>query len=499
MECKNNTSNREAGTMQTVGTNFSLMTWNVLADSYINYSFYPYCPYPALKWPYRRKLILNAIQDKTPDIICMQELEDYDWFENNLESLGYRGLFKQRTRGRTDGCAIFYQDHKFKLVKTEAVELNRFAYNDPDMQKLNEFFLGYNRGQAADRTKKDCVALFAMLQPVTVPNSNTNVSSDESSRSDSDSSMPDVNTDVNTNSSNNQNNFYGALYGANKQTKEGLNNTNTNAMDPKRTEKSRSRASSVAEQICIATTHIYWNPKYVDVKMKQIKQVLLQLAKFNPSLQNTILCGDFNSTPTSGLYQFVRNGNIDLSLYTPDELDERATARNLLKQNAGVKIDQAEVNMQSGLKRKPSGEIEGQPRKRIHLLDSDEDDSADSQSSVNNSGSSGEESTNDAMVIRHPFKFRSAYEEYNAEELSEPYFTSYFKVFKGTVDYIFYTEDLARTHVVELPGPALLKQLGGVPHYQWPSDHLALSSYFTTQKPVVEKTDSSGSESSEDS
>lgn len=199
------------------------------------------------------------------------------------------------------------------------------------------------------------------------------------------------------------------------------------------------------------------------------------------------------------MYQFVRNGNIDLSLYTPDELDERATARNLLKQNAGVKIDQAEVNMQSGLKRKPSGEIEGQPRKRIHLLDSDEDDSADSQSSVNNSGSSGEESTNDAMVIRHPFKFRSAYEEYNAEELSEPYFTSYFNVFKGTVDYIFYTEDLARTHVVELPGPALLKQLGGVPHYQWPSDHLALSSYFTTQKPVVEKTDSSGSESSEDS
>jgi mRNA deadenylase 3'-5' endonuclease subunit Ccr4 len=37
-----------------------------------------------MKWNYRRDLILNAIQDKTPDIICMQELEDYAWFKNTL-------------------------------------------------------------------------------------------------------------------------------------------------------------------------------------------------------------------------------------------------------------------------------------------------------------------------------------------------------------------------------------------------------------------------------
>jgi len=188
------------------------------------------------------------------------------------------------------------------------------------------------------------------------------------------------------------------------------------------------------------------------------------------------------------LYQYVRNGNLDLSLYTPDELDERATARVSLKRKENLNTDQSVIS--SGLKRKPSGEISDLPRKRIHLLDSDESNSVESQSS--------DENTAD-MVIRHPFKFRSAYEEYNTVDLSEPYFTSYFKAFKGTVDYIFYTEDLARTHVVELPGPDLLKQLGGVPHNQWPSDHLALSSYFTTQKPMIVIENSMDSESSSDS
>lgn len=212
----------------------------------------------------------------------------------------------------------------------------------------------------------------------------------------------------------------------------------------------------------------------------------------------TVSTLDFNSTPTSGLYQFVRNGNLDLSLYTPDELDERASVRKIPKQINAVKTDQSErFSGQLGLKRKLSGEIEVQPRKRIHLLYSDEDDSVDSQSSVHNSSSEENSSSNEGeLEIRHPFKFRSAYEEYNTEELSEPYFTSYFKAFKGTVDYIFYTEDLARTHVVELPGPALLKQLGGVPHNQWPSDHLALSSYFTTQRPLVDTEFSSGSAAS---
>lgn len=161
------------------------------------------------------------------------------------------------------------------------------------MQKLNEFFLGYNRGQAGDRNKKDCVALFAMLEPVgAANNTNTNASSDELWSNDSnDSPGSDLTTNVNTNTNSDQNNFYGALYGSKGQAMEISNNGSANSTGENKAEKGRARGGSVAEQICIATTHIYWNPKFIDVKMKQIKQVLLQLAQFNPSMRNTILCG----------------------------------------------------------------------------------------------------------------------------------------------------------------------------------------------------------------
>ncbi len=139
--------------------------------------------------------------------------------------------------------------------------MNKFSYNDPDMQKLDEFFRGYSRGLATDRNKKDCIALFAMLQPIDAANTNTNVSSEESSLSDSESSSADVNSHVNNNTNTNQNNFYGTLYGTKKQPSAASSNGNKNLNGQIREEKSKARASSVAEEICIATTHIYWNPK----------------------------------------------------------------------------------------------------------------------------------------------------------------------------------------------------------------------------------------------
>jgi len=163
------------------------------------------------------------------------------------------------------------------------------------MLKLNEFFNGYNRGQAADRNNKDCVALFAMLQPISPTKSNASSAADSSSYSES--STSDVNNTYTVhNNSNNQKNYYDVLYGAKKQPMTKPENSNTNSTRQKRDSTNQPRVNSIAEEICIATTHIYWNPKYIDVKMKQIKQVLLRLAVFNPSLRNTILCGGTIST-----------------------------------------------------------------------------------------------------------------------------------------------------------------------------------------------------------
>jgi hypothetical protein len=167
------------------------------------------------------------------------------------------------------------------------------------------FFNNYNRGLAQDRNKKDCVALFAMLQPIT-NESNSNSASEES-QSDSEL-MTDKNNKPITESDASRKNFYESLYGFKKgeSSAEESEDNNTQNNNGKKKKTKRIGKNSVAEEICIATTHIYWNPKYIDVKMKQIKQVLLHLAQFNPSLRNTILCGGKTRIRVISLF-----GNID--------------------------------------------------------------------------------------------------------------------------------------------------------------------------------------------
>jgi hypothetical protein len=64
---------------------FTVMTWNVLADHYVSREDYPSCPPFALKWGYRRQLLLQVIETLSPDILCLQELQDFAFFASNLE------------------------------------------------------------------------------------------------------------------------------------------------------------------------------------------------------------------------------------------------------------------------------------------------------------------------------------------------------------------------------------------------------------------------------
>ncbi|KAG2470443.1 PDE12 phosphodiesterase, partial [Polypterus senegalus] len=65
--------------------------------------------------------------------------------------------------------------------------------------------------------------------------------------------------------------------------------------------------------ICVANTHLYWHPKGGNIRLVQaaislrhIQQVAMELYEHIP----VIFAGDFNSTPSSGLYEFVTKGEI---------------------------------------------------------------------------------------------------------------------------------------------------------------------------------------------
>jgi len=133
------------------GFEFSIMTYNVLAECYVVATRYAHCPEYARRWSYRGKQILKEITIYMPDVIVLQEVDHYsDFFEPALALLGYKGLYAKRSTFRLDGCALFYKEAKFDLISSTRIE-----YNDLAKIKKN------------DNYKRDNVAILATLQPKT--------------------------------------------------------------------------------------------------------------------------------------------------------------------------------------------------------------------------------------------------------------------------------------------------------------------------------------------
>lgn len=73
--------NLELGIHNAVSGNFTVLSYNVLADLYTANETYTYCPPWALSWQYRRQNLLREIIGYDADILCLQEVQS-DHFED---------------------------------------------------------------------------------------------------------------------------------------------------------------------------------------------------------------------------------------------------------------------------------------------------------------------------------------------------------------------------------------------------------------------------------
>ncbi|XP_073425922.1 2',5'-phosphodiesterase 12 [Dendrobates tinctorius] len=68
-----------------------------------------------------------------------------------------------------------------------------------------------------------------------------------------------------------------------------------------------------SRKFCVANTHLYFHPKGGNIRLLQITVALAHIRhvayELYPSIP-IIFCGDFNSTPSTGMYSFVRDGTI---------------------------------------------------------------------------------------------------------------------------------------------------------------------------------------------
>ncbi|NWV23763.1 ANGE2 protein, partial [Origma solitaria] len=67
--------------------------------------------------------------------------------------------------------------------------------------------------------------------------------------------------------------------------------------------------------ICIANTHLLYNPRRGDIKLTQLAMLLAEIASVarqkDGSFCPIIICGDFNSVPGSPLYRFIKEGKLN--------------------------------------------------------------------------------------------------------------------------------------------------------------------------------------------
>ncbi|XP_038668761.1 2',5'-phosphodiesterase 12 [Scyliorhinus canicula] len=68
-----------------------------------------------------------------------------------------------------------------------------------------------------------------------------------------------------------------------------------------------------SKKLCVGNTHLYWHPKGGHIRLVQIAIAFRHLQRVTAEMYPAtplIFCGDFNSTPNSGLYEFVTKGHI---------------------------------------------------------------------------------------------------------------------------------------------------------------------------------------------
>ncbi|SCQ16470.1 carbon catabolite repressor protein 4, putative [Plasmodium ovale] len=242
---------------------FTIMTWNVLAEIYGTIEAFPHCDPYMLAWSYRKSKIIQEILNNNPDIVCLQEIQNehfLDFFKPSLSEFGYEGVYKQKTKeiftspsGKRrggkytiDGCAIFYKKKKLKFVETYALEFSKLIKEASVLTLPKEI---QKNPSLVKRLLKDNVALVLLLEYIQQ---------------------------------------YSKIY------------------DEKEEEKKKKK------MIIIANTHIVANPEanYVKIWQAQILVKVIEHLKINfinkyETIPSLIICGDFNSTPSSAVYQLI--------------------------------------------------------------------------------------------------------------------------------------------------------------------------------------------------
>jgi len=99
-----------------------VVSYNILADSYIKPAFYPNAKAEHLEPTWRRSALIERIASLDADVICLQEVEEAVFGQVQSRLTGFEAHYAKKSQGKPDGCATF--------VRGGTVARRTLAYSD---------------------------------------------------------------------------------------------------------------------------------------------------------------------------------------------------------------------------------------------------------------------------------------------------------------------------------------------------------------------------------
>nr|CCA14064.1 carbon catabolite repressor protein putative [Albugo laibachii Nc14] len=252
---------RQTPRLRQIGV-FRVLSYNVLAELYATRQLYPYCPMWVLSWNFRKELLKNELHSYNADILCLQEVQGDHYktfFYPMMSEWGYDGWYLKKSResmgleGKVDGCALFYKRNRFILKEQHPLEFNTAAC-DFASSVMQDFELTYPNSTASSR----------------------------------DASQLRLKT---------------------RLMRDNVGQIAILEAVPPNNEFSKKPHSG--PMLCVANVHIFSNPKFPDVKMWQTFTLVKKIERILSGRDlPVVLCGDFNSEPSSAVYQFLSRNHV---------------------------------------------------------------------------------------------------------------------------------------------------------------------------------------------
>ncbi|CAD7927408.1 unnamed protein product [Amoebophrya sp. A120] len=236
---------------------FKIMNWNVLADLYATEAQYPYCEKFALSWMFRKHLIIKEIKSINADIVTLQEVQEehfFEWFKPNLEEAGYEGVYQQKKQKNP----VFHRGRYAVEGCATFFKKSRFCLREKRTVEFDEEARSVLENESMQaRLSKGNIALILILEDLVQK---------------PDMSTPDFNL----------------------HPKDGFPRVGPGG----------------GHTVGVVNTHILADPEFTDVKLWQGQLLVNSLDRYYHDGMPLLVCGDFNSTPQSAVYELWHDGHV---------------------------------------------------------------------------------------------------------------------------------------------------------------------------------------------